>query len=82
MISNYQVSELYIDRVQSQEDIAKLLIFCMEDLEKIGYKEFKQISENISNEIYSCVKKWILNEFLDIFPSEKENYSIRTNFTI
>ena len=48
-------SEVYLDRVQSQEELAKLLGYCMKDKEKIHLDEFTQITEKLSCEMFLCV---------------------------
>jgi len=50
-----QNSEVYLDRVQSQEEIAKLLNLCMKGKDKINFEEFNQITEKVSSEMFLCV---------------------------
>jgi hypothetical protein len=51
-------SEVYLDRVQSQEELAKLLSFCMKEADKINLEEFTQISEKLSCEMFLCVPRY------------------------
>lgn len=57
-IKNDIYSEVYLDRVQSQEELAKLLNFCMKDKDKIDLEEFTQISEKLSCEMFLCVSHY------------------------
>jgi hypothetical protein len=48
-------SEVYLDRVQSQEELVNLTALCMKDKERITYDEFLHIVNNISCEMFLCV---------------------------
>jgi hypothetical protein len=45
-----------LDRLQSQEELAILLTSCLKDQEKITLKEFTDITERVSGEIFLCVR--------------------------
>lgn len=53
IISLYR--NVYLDRIQSQEELTKLLGICMKDKAKINLEEFRDITENISCEMFLCV---------------------------
>jgi hypothetical protein len=48
-------SDVYLDRVQSQEELAKMIGLCMKDKAKINLQEFMNITENVSCEMFLCV---------------------------
>ena len=48
-------SDLFIDRLQSQEEIAKLIDYSLQDKPKINMAEFKVITETVSSPIFLCV---------------------------
>lgn len=48
-------SDLFIDRLQSQEEIAKLIDYSLKDKDRINMAEFKAITESVSSPIFLCV---------------------------
>lgn len=42
--------------MQSQEELAKFILFCMKDKEKINLEEFTSITEKLSCEMFLCVR--------------------------
>ena len=65
-------SEVYLDRVQSQEELAKLLSYCMKDTEKINLEEFTQITEKLSCEMFLCVN-YRTKQDVDFYAHEEAN---------
>lgn len=66
-------SEVYLDRVQSQTELENLIAFCMKDKEKIKFKDFAEITEKVSSEMFLCV---IYSAFLykiDLLIDEETN---------
>eukprot|EP00831_Metopus_contortus_P084918 TRINITY_DN9752_c0_g1_i1.p1 TRINITY_DN9752_c0_g1~~TRINITY_DN9752_c0_g1_i1.p1 ORF type:complete len:493 (+),score=73.14 TRINITY_DN9752_c0_g1_i1:162-1640(+) len=47
--------DVYLDRVQSQHELAKLIGYCMKDKEKINIEEFTEITEKLSSEMFLCI---------------------------
>ncbi|MDR3582293.1 MAG: hypothetical protein P4L67_03405 [Candidatus Pacebacteria bacterium] len=54
---------MYLDRIQSQEELAKFISHCMKDKEKINIEEFTQITENVSCEMFLCVLHHMVSTF-------------------
>jgi len=46
---------VYLDRVQSQEELVKLLDYCMKGKDRIGLAEFTHITDKLSSEMFLCV---------------------------
>ncbi len=69
-------SEVYLDRVQSQEELAKLLSYCMKDKEKINLEEFTQITEKLSCEMFLCVCLHFLLLFSGICKQEPIDFYV------
>ena len=49
------LSEIYLDRLQSQEDLIKLIDASLGDAEAIRLNDFKILTETVSSAIYLCV---------------------------
>lgn len=63
-------SEVYLDRVQSQEELAKLLDYCMKGKEKINLVEFTHITDKLSSEMFLCVP---LSFYLGFYANADKN---------
>jgi hypothetical protein len=47
--------EVYLDRVGQQEELVKLVDFCMGEKECIHFEEFKRICEESTSEMFLCL---------------------------
>lgn len=50
-------SGLFIDRIMSQEELAKILNFTLGARSKMSFAEFKAITEGASSAIFLCVTR-------------------------
>ncbi len=46
----------YVDRVQSQRELAKMAVYCLENKKFIDFNQFKTIVEEVSSEMFLCVQ--------------------------
>jgi hypothetical protein len=59
---------MYLDRIQSQEELVKLFNYCMKDKDKINLEEFTQITDKLSPEMFLCVYTYFK---LDLYAHKK-----------
>lgn len=49
------LSDLFLDRLQSQEEIVKEIEYSLKGAEKIDLTQLKEISQKVSSTIFLCV---------------------------
>ena len=54
-LSRSCASYLFLDRLESQEELVKLLERCMQDKPSLSFEEFSEMTDKISSTVFLCV---------------------------